>query len=168
MAKSWQIEGLNPEQSLAQSARLIIVTKFREAFSYREALFSQDSVDTVHDMRVSLRRLWAAMHSFSGCFEHVPEFRFFVRRTRKLADKLGAVRDLDVLMEILQSKAQQFNLDEPAVKVTELAIEYCREQRNKQHKRLQKYLQKLIEEDFEAAFLKFFLFAEENSLSIGT
>ncbi len=165
MAKSWQIEGLNPEQPLNQSACLIIVTKFREAFSYKETLFHQDNMDAVHDMRVSLRRLWAAMHSFSSCFEHNPQFHFFVRRTRKLAGKLGAVRDLDVLIEMLQSKVQQFDVDEPAIKVTQLTIERCREQRNKEHKRLLKYLHKLVEEDFETNFLSFFLFVEENSLS---
>ena len=72
-------------------------------------------------MRVSLRRLWAAMRSFSNCFEHEPDFDLLARKTRKLARKLGSVRDLDVLIEMLQAHLP----DESARVALEELTQYC-------------------------------------------
>src|ERR1051326_4241535 len=106
MAKGWDIEGISPEQPLNERARLIIVTKFREAFYHRTSVILSEEPERVHDMRVSLRRLWAAMRGFHECFEQYPKFSRLSRRTRKLARKLGNVRDLDVQIELLHNYAQ--------------------------------------------------------------
>src|SRR5437762_1255674 len=92
MAKGLTIEELTPDQPLTEGARRIVLTKFREALLFREAVKLNNDIEAVHDMRVSLRRLWAAMRSFSNCFDHEPEFDRLARKTRKLAGKLGAVR----------------------------------------------------------------------------
>ncbi|MEW6731482.1 MAG: CHAD domain-containing protein [Acidobacteriota bacterium] len=156
MAKGWKIEGLIPEQPLNESARRIIITKFREAFHYRTAVETGLDSEAVHDMRVSLRRLWAAMHSFHNCFADAPEFARLIRHTRKLARRLGAVRDLDVMIEMLAARACADGLSEAAVVALQTMITHCQKKRHKQHKRLLRYLAKLDERQFEDVFLRFF------------
>lgn len=58
-------------------------------------------IEAVHDMRVGSRRLVAAMRVFAGCFP-APEYRRLLRKARGVTRKLGAVRDLDVLIDHYQ------------------------------------------------------------------
>lgn len=156
MAKGWQIEGLKPELPLCESARLIITTKFREAFSYQTLVQTSEDIEVIHDMRVSLRRLWAAMTSFAHYFNSTKKFSKLSKNTRTLARKLGSVRDLDVLIELLEHHLK--NIEEsPSVT---LAINYIIS--NSQTRRLQyrvklfDYIRKLSQKDFERKFLAFF------------
>ncbi|MBI4852569.1 MAG: CHAD domain-containing protein [Acidobacteria bacterium] len=156
MAKGWEIEGLKPELPIYESARLIITTKFREAFSYQSLVKTSEDIEVIHDMRVSLRRLWAAMTSFAHYFVHNKKFSHLSTHTRKLARKLGSVRDLDVLIELLEKRLEEAK-DQPLVV---LAINYITS--NSQTKRLQHraklfdYMEKLSQKEFERKFLAFF------------
>ena len=167
MAKSWDVEGLDPDQPLIEGVRKIIQTKFREAFFFRDAVIANIDIEAVHDMRVSLRRLWAAMRIFSNCFDHDPEFERLIRKTRKLARRLGSVRDLDVLIEMLQ-KAQSLELSEPKLVALTTLIENSQKRRAKKHQELLEHLQKLEEKGFEEEFLRFFAPDYDSFLSIAT
>ena len=160
MAKAWKVEGLRPDQPLTESARLIIAAKFREAFSFREEVRLGQDIEAIHNMRVSLRRLWAAMTGFSNCFDYSPEFKLLIGRTRKLARRLGAVRDLDVLLEILRGRAAEPGISEAKIAALNHLIESCLIRRDKQHVKLMRHFQKLDERQFEAEFLRFFEGAE--------
>lgn len=168
MGKSWEVEGLDPDRPLIEGVRRIIQTKFREAFFYREPVIANIDIEAVHDMRVSLRRLWAAMRLFSDCFDHDPEFERLIRKTRKLASRLGDVRDLDVLIEMLQTKAQNQELSEPKAFALGAFIDNSQKRRAKKHQELLEHLQKLVEEGFQEEFLRFFSPDYDKFLSIAT
>lgn len=156
MAKAWHIEGLKEGQTLAESAKLIIITKFREAFSLRDEVNVSENIEVIHDMRVSLRRLWAAMTSFTHYFSHNKEFIRLSKRTRKLARKLGAVRDLDVLIELLQKESEQLANNPSALFAIDYIVSHCQADRLQHRAKLFKYLEKLIQKDFERKFSEFF------------
>lgn len=63
------------------------------------------NVESVHDMRVGIRRLRVAMNNFAICF-HKPERRRWRAKLENLADALGGVRDLDVMIEALKRQAE--------------------------------------------------------------
>lgn len=70
-------------------------------FGYEAGARSGD-VDAVHDMRVTTRRLRVALSNFAPCLER--ELRRELKsRFQQLADALGRVRDLDVMLEALVS-----------------------------------------------------------------
>jgi CHAD domain-containing protein len=70
-------------------------------FGY-EASARTGDVDGVHDMRVTTRRLRVALSNFAPCLER--ELRRELKlRFEQLADALGRVRDLDVMLEALVS-----------------------------------------------------------------
>ncbi len=156
MAKAWEIAGLTPDQPLGERARLIIITKFREAFHSRSAIHANEDIEAVHDMRVSLRRLWAAMRAFSNYFNKDVRFARLARRARKLARRLGAVRDLDVLIEMMQKHAQKAEIAEASAAAIDSIVARSMKQRAKQHKKLTAYLHKLAQQQFETQFLGFF------------
>ena len=61
-------------------------------------------VESVHDMRVGIRRLRVAMNNFAVCLRKKERKRWRAR-LEKLADALGGVRDLDVMIEALKRQA---------------------------------------------------------------
>ena len=168
MAKGLTIEELTPDQPLAEGARRLVLTKFREAILFRAAVKLNNDIEAVHDMRVSLRRLWAAMRSFSNCFDHESEFDRLARKTRKLAGKLGAVRDLDVLIELFRARARQPGLTEAEAAALDYLTKHCLKRRDKRHKQLIEYLERLDQQQFEIEFQRFFTFDHDSNLSIAT
>ncbi|MBL8149786.1 MAG: CHAD domain-containing protein [Blastocatellia bacterium] len=154
MAKGWTVEGIVPNQLTIESARCIILAKFCEAISYKEELLTKGDPDSVHDMRVSLRRLWAAMRNFEDLFRDEPGFRKLAKQTRRMARKLGKVRDTDVLIELMEKqKAEGENIEEF---VLELLIARCQNRRKKAYKKLLDSIQKLEKRNFETDFIGFF------------
>ncbi len=155
MAKAWEIIGLVDNQPLKECARLIIITKFREAFSYQDLVRTSEDIEVIHNMRVSLRRLWAAMTSFSHYFNQKKFFRLS-QKTRTLAGKLGKVRDLDVLIELLE-KHSKYLEEKPSTTLTiGYLVSQWQSERLKHRGKLFKYLEKLANKEFERKFLTFF------------
>ena len=79
----------------------------RETFaSLQETLFSFEpgaktgEVEAIHDMRVTTRRLRVALSNFAVCFPREAG-RELKSRLEEIADALGRVRDLDVMLEAL-------------------------------------------------------------------
>jgi CHAD domain-containing protein len=62
----------------------------------------------IHRMRVSSRRLRAAMPVFQGCFSR-KEYRQWMREIRRVTRALGEARDLDVQILFLQAYREQMD-----------------------------------------------------------
>lgn len=156
MAKGWEITNLDPKAMLAEKARAIIITKFQEAFHYQTLVRASTNPEIVHDMRVSLRRLWAAMSSFEPLFKQSVKYTHLSKKTRRLARKLGAVRDLDVLIELLNLHKPHFSQSLPVLNIIDKLISHYSYLKNINHAKLLKYLDKLAKKEFEDKFLRGF------------
>ncbi len=113
-------------------------------------------------MRVSLRRLWAAMTSFAHYFNHTKKFSRLSTYTRKLARKLGSVRDLDVLIELLEKHIEHLQEKPLAVLAINYIVSNCQAKRLQQRAKLFNYMEKLSQKEFERKFLAFFEAIESN------
>jgi triphosphatase len=60
-------------------------------------------VGAIHDMRVTVRRLRVGLSNFDTCFDPAG-CKLMRAKLSDLADALGAVRDLDVLIATLESR----------------------------------------------------------------
>lgn len=88
-------------ESTGQLAKRIFVELHRTILSH-EAGALDGEVESVHDMRVAIRRLRVALSNFAVCLPK--EDRKSLRSHLKhLADALGGVRDLDVMIEALKA-----------------------------------------------------------------
>jgi len=155
MAKAWEVEGLSPKKSLETCARRIITTRFREMMSYREGVVEGSDIEFVHDMRVSSRRLRAAMENFSACFsDERKAFRGYLRQVKALTHVLGVVRDLDVLIHRFEKDVK--TLPQAERVGIEKLIARLRGQRQDARKPMLVMFALLDADDFAKQFLKFF------------
>ncbi|MBV9278754.1 MAG: CHAD domain-containing protein [Chloroflexi bacterium] len=102
MAPARPVRGLTCEESFRTAAGKIIWTRFEEMMAFREAALAGEDPEGVHDMRVASRRLRAAIELFHDVFPR-RRLRPMLRSVKDLADALGQVRDLDVMLERLQA-----------------------------------------------------------------
>ena len=101
--------GVVAEDSMPEAA--VKVLRFHFAKMQRREAGTRTGADAeeLHDMRVSTRRMRAAWRVFDGAFK-AGKTKKIRRRLETLADRLGVVRDLDVLIEGLA--AYRIGLDE--------------------------------------------------------
>jgi CHAD domain-containing protein len=83
-------------------ARRVVRNLHRAVLSHETGVMAGDT-ESVHDMRVTCRRLRVALSNFAPCLD--PAGRRLMRaKLSGLADALGAVRDLDVFIATLESR----------------------------------------------------------------
>ena len=147
------IEDISPDQALEACARWIIVSYFHEMMSYKEGAKEGTDIEFVHDMRVTSRRLRAAMDNFADCFPKKP-FKKHYKKIKAITQTMGAVRDLDVLIVRFQNELT--NLTE----VEQTDIRGLVEHLQRKHKAARQPMLALFEEleetSFETEFLEFF------------
>ncbi len=102
MARAWNVRGLKDDSRFTDAAGRVILTRWREMMSYREGTLAGDDIEDLHAMRVSSRRLRAAMDAFAGAFP-AKGFRRYLREVKTVTDTLGEARDLDVAIEGLEA-----------------------------------------------------------------
>jgi CHAD domain-containing protein len=102
VARPRKIEGSDPDTRFITFLRRLILLRHHEMMSHCEGAASGDP-EAVHDMRVASRRLRAALLLGREIFPARRRFRRFERSIRDLTDDLGHVRDLDVLLDYLES-----------------------------------------------------------------
>lgn len=94
--------GVLPDDSLPEAARKVIKYHFVRMRGKEHGTRDGSDVEDLHDMRVATRRMRAAWRIFDDAFKP-GRTRKLRRRLRILSDRLGAVRDLDVLIEGLEA-----------------------------------------------------------------
>jgi CHAD domain-containing protein len=88
-------------ESVEQLARQVFTDLHQTIISHESGSLAGD-VDSVHDMRVTVRRLRVALSNFAVCVSKEDRKRL---RTilENLADALGGVRDMDVMIAAMKA-----------------------------------------------------------------
>jgi CHAD domain-containing protein len=100
LARAWDVPGLAGDARFREAAGRVILTRWAEMMSYRDGTLLGEDIEELHSMRVSSRRLRAAMDAFEGAFP-AKTFRPLLRQVKEITDTLGDARDLDVAIERL-------------------------------------------------------------------
>lgn len=103
--RKWEITQLKKTKSFSRSAKIILNDRITGFFQTASKYFENNSVENLHDVRISLRRIRYSMELFLICFEKKLFLRFY-NRIEKLQDISGSVRDLDVMLENFNSLQQ--------------------------------------------------------------
>jgi len=93
------------EQSPSRRPRTleeIIISQLKTLRTHYHAVLTTESVDAVHKMRVTTRRLQASL----DLLERAMKVRPLKRRLRRWRRKLSTVRNLDVFLEMLANEAE--------------------------------------------------------------
>jgi CHAD domain-containing protein len=100
--------GVTADDRLAEAGRKVLRFHFARMLAREAGTRSGEDIEDLHAMRVATRRMRAAWRVFGDAFQ-AADTRRLRRRLRVLAGRLGAVRDLDVLIEA--AAAHQATLD---------------------------------------------------------
>jgi CHAD domain-containing protein len=94
--------GVLADDSLPEAARKVLAYHFARMKAKERGTRDGSDPEDLHDMRVGTRRMRAAWRVFDDAFKP-SRTRNLRRRLRIVADRLGAVRDLDVLTQDLEA-----------------------------------------------------------------
>ena len=101
MAKAKRIKGIKCNSVAPAGIKLVLLTRFEELNSFREAALDWTEPEGVHSMRVASRRLRGALRDFMPYLRKRP-LAPVLKQLKKLADALGEVRDQDVAIMALE------------------------------------------------------------------
>jgi CHAD domain-containing protein len=87
---------------MPEAARKVLQLHFSRMQRREAGTRTGSDTEELHDMRVATRRMRAAWRVFDGAFK-AGKTKKIRRHLERIADRLGAVRDLDVLMQGLEA-----------------------------------------------------------------
>jgi CHAD domain-containing protein len=104
MAKSrkWKIKGLENKTPFADAGKIVLMQRQKVLVASIKKFLTDESVENLHDIRITLRRLRYNMEIFFDCFDK-KRFLVFYKKISSLQDLTGSKRDLDVLIENIKS-----------------------------------------------------------------
>ena len=108
---------LSPDAPLWQWAFDSLSHRAETMLSHLDGVREGEDIEAVHDMRVWSRRLVASMKVFGVCYPD-DDFRSLQREARSVTRRLGAVRDMDVLLDHFKKLLETAGSD------TRLGLEY--------------------------------------------
>jgi CHAD domain-containing protein len=146
VARAWEVPGLAGDARFREAAGRVILTRWAEMMSYRDGTLLGEDIEELHSMRVSSRRLRAAMDAFEGAFP-AKTFRPLLRQVKEITDTLGDARDLDVAIERLTGLVPDTPPDErPGI---EGLVARYREDRAAESPQIEALFARLEDERFE-------------------
>jgi CHAD domain-containing protein len=98
MKRKWEIEKLKGTKQFKKSADLILRNRIDSLLFYIEKYFKDLSVESLHDVRIALRRVRYSMELFIVCYDK-KIFTKFYNKVQMLQDLSGNVRDVDISLE---------------------------------------------------------------------
>jgi CHAD domain-containing protein len=101
-SKKWKIKGLEERTSLEDSGRIVLKQRLKALISSIKLFLKEETVENLHEIRISLRRLRYNMEIFFCCFDK-KKFVVFYKKISLLQDLTGNKRDFDVLIENINS-----------------------------------------------------------------
>ncbi len=126
--------GLRFDQGLAGAGRIILRNQYERLQACAADVRAGDH-EALHDGRVAVRRMRTALHLLQGAYVN-RETAPLVTGLKRAGARLGAVRDLDVLLSRMHREKDQL----PDPPVLDGLLEAWEQRRQKAHRRLLKHL----------------------------
>ena len=142
---------LTPDMPFRVYIGQVIEERFDVMMTYRAGTIAGRDPEDLHKMRVSSRRLRAAMDVAVVCFPK--RYSYFHSTVKELTDVLGGVRDCDVLREALMTYRETRPVeDHPGIN---RMLARIRVERTEHRVHLVAFFERLEQERFETRFRGF-------------
>ncbi len=157
LAESLQahVQPINPQDLMAEAGRKALLSDFIKTLSHEAGSRVGEDPEEVHDMRVGMRRMRSTLRML-GAYYKPESIDPTLSAMRKIAEALGMVRDLDVMIAELQ--AYQEKLEEAGKADLQPALDQMDKDRSKARKELIRLLDKgayrRFVKDFSAFLVK--------------
>jgi CHAD domain-containing protein len=144
--------GLLPDDSMGEAGRKILRFHFLRMLKHESGTRAGQDIEELHDMRVATRRMRAALRIF-GPYYKAKAIRPYGVGLRRTARTLGAVRDLDVLMDKAASYLK--TLPEDRGQDLDPLLSLWRDQRERAREEMLAYLDGPKYQEFKEGFSLF-------------
>lgn len=136
-------------ETLRDYAHLAIQKHFKKSIKHESDVLKGSDPEALHQMRVGMRRLRTALQVFDPVLDLPAEAGD--RQIKKIAQRLGAVRDLDVL-EIALKEHYRPHLEGKEQKKLDQVVESLQKQRDRQFNRIEKLFESQQYRKFKQSF----------------
>lgn len=140
------------QDTMAEAGRKILLSDFKRMVDNEAGSRIGDDIKYVHNMRVATRRMRSAFRLLAPYYKNKP-VQLYSGHLRTLAKHLGAVRDLDVMIDNLT--AYQTNLPEDDQTTLQSVIDKLDKRRSKARQKLITYLDSDHYQKFIQQYLQF-------------
>jgi CHAD domain-containing protein len=104
------VQPVQPHDTMAEAGRKALLRDFIQMLEHDDGSRMGEDIEHVHDMRVATRRMRSALRLLEPYYKG-KAVRMFRTQLSKIADALGEVRDLDVLIHNLERFGEKNNAD---------------------------------------------------------
>lgn len=104
--RKWEIDELKESKAVTSTAVIVLNDRIDNFLESVIRYFENSTVENLHDVRISIRRVRYSMELFIACFDRKLFLRFY-SSVEELQDLSGSVRDLDVLLENVKSLSEK-------------------------------------------------------------
>ena len=100
-------------EPFADYGQKILHERLNKLLDWRDEVVKGEDHEAIHRMRVATRRLRAILDAYESCCQP-RKFKNIYREVKRMADLLGAARDIDVMLQKLQDHYQTVSCEEQA------------------------------------------------------
>lgn len=100
-------------EPFADYGQKILHERLNKLLDWRDEVIKNEDSEAVHRMRVASRRLRAILDAYESCCQP-RKFKNIYREVKRIADLLGAARDIDVMLQKMQDHYQTVPCEEQA------------------------------------------------------
>lgn len=154
---------VEPEDTMAEAGRKVLLKDFVIMLSHESGSRTGEDIEHVHDMRVATRRMRSAFRLLEPYYKSKPVLPH-LKQLKTLAGYLGAVRDLDVMIDNLEKYGE--TLDEAGQDSIGQINKALDKRRRKSRKKLVSYLDSSAYTRFVDQFAAFLTRPGKGSRSI--
>lgn len=104
----WQIKELKYSKQLKKYADIILQNRVKFLIDKVNNYFEDKSAENLHQLRIALRRVRYPMEVFFVCYNRKIFIKFY-NKIQKLQDLSGAARDIDIVIEKINSSSECAN-----------------------------------------------------------
>lgn len=154
MARPLKIRGINYEEPLGKVLPRILKTRFTEMMAYENDMLKNKDTESLHNMRVSARRVQAVLKIFRACYPQ-ELYNINYRKLKSLLHALGEVRQLDVFTGTVKEYASALKGNEK--RAFNILLVKQNKIRNQKRKLLTERLKKLNNKGFREKFAELYI-----------
>lgn len=106
----WIIQELKNSKQLKKTADKILLNRIDSLLKYSFSYLEYQTVESLHDVRIALRRVRYSMELFFNCYDEKIFLRFY-KDIQDLQDSSGSVRDVDISIGNINNTIQESEID---------------------------------------------------------
>ena len=119
MSRAWQVDDVDPNAPVLDSARRVLAIRIAEFYSFEPIVPHPELSEALHDLRISAKRLRYTLELFRPHFGKAGERQ--IGRVKAIQEALGTLHDHDVRIALIGDELSQLMVEQSQTTRLEIA-----------------------------------------------